>query len=457
MPDQYMSDEQKSKLSEVKNAIMAFLGNADRMSISQYGDEIDVSATATMIVKSDAECLVTGVVLEPEVTDSHGDIYSEEEIYKAMESFNVHCRRNKLQHQVDSGAVVVESWTAKNDETIGGQEVKKGTWLMTTRLPPEEFALVQKGVFTGYSVGCKASTEYLEKSDKPRRRLTNFDFSKEGAEVSLVDKAANKRTILVTKSEAGNIENIEKGLMELLQVVSNLMPQQDQEQEDQSTGSPLQSVMDSLNSVSNQLTKLINLNPEDSLMHSSLEEMQLQPATVPTPQTYNLEKSDMPTNEEILKSLQSEEGQALLSGLIQKATAEKDEQIQKAEQEANKLKSAVELIEKREQARADQEMAATVAKYEDLGVKAEDVDLFKSIASTGEENFKRFQEILEVSKSALDNAGALEVSGADSVEEVSSVELDNGIPKEIHNKAVELQKSDSNLTYEQAILAVARS
>lgn len=105
---------------------------------------------------------VTGIVLVPEEPDLHGDIYSEEEVHNAMISFNTLCNRTKLQHAVDSEAMVIESWQAKSDEIINGKVVKQGTWLLTMKLPPTEWEMVKQGLFTGFSIGCMARSEPID-------------------------------------------------------------------------------------------------------------------------------------------------------------------------------------------------------------------------------------------------------------------------------------------------------
>lgn len=124
--------------------------------------EVEEEKVGLFISKSVDELReVTGIVLIPEQADLHGDIYSEDEIRKAMISFNTLCMNTKLQHSVDSEAKVIESWQSKSDEVLNNKLVKKGTWLMTMKLPKDEWELVKKGSFTGFSIGCKASYEKL--------------------------------------------------------------------------------------------------------------------------------------------------------------------------------------------------------------------------------------------------------------------------------------------------------
>lgn len=453
--DHKKSHDARSVLMELVAKITGLLGNDPELdSLNVYREPdgtLDISTSRRLVVKNEAECLVTGVVLEPEVTDTQGDIYSADEVFKAAESFLAHCRRAKLQHSIDSEATIAESWTTKNDQEIGGQVVKAGTWLMTMRLPPEEFALVTKGEFTGFSVGCKANTEMLEKSDKPKRRLTDFDFSVEGAEVSLVDRAANKRTILVAKADDNEVEpiDVKKGLEEFLSMMGMY-----QEQQPTTESDPLKEALENLRLASSSLSEALGINDDeiedDVGVGSGNTEMGISPNTTPM-SNFILEKNMTIKAEDIKKSLESEAGQELVNAMIAKALEEKDARLEKAEEQNQEFKAALDEISKREEARANELLRETVSSYSDLGLEEKDVELFKAIGETGADNLNRFKEILNTAKSALANAEVLDETGVDSLEEDSAVDSESDLPKTIVNKAAELREKDGNLTYEQSI------
>lgn len=106
----------------------------------------------------------TAVVLRPNEVDLHGDIYDEECVEKACHSYLEFCRKANLQHVVETElATVVESSIAKSDYQLGEGAVKKGDWVMTMRINDDDlWAMCKKGAFTGFSVGCMASTEKLD-------------------------------------------------------------------------------------------------------------------------------------------------------------------------------------------------------------------------------------------------------------------------------------------------------
>lgn len=111
------------------------------------------------ILKEDHERqLVMGVVLEPETEDSQGDVIGSVDIELAAHDFMIKSRQVGLQHMSEADALVVESFIAPSDMTIGEQMIVKGAWIMTIKIVDDFiWSLVKKGEFTGFSVGGFAS------------------------------------------------------------------------------------------------------------------------------------------------------------------------------------------------------------------------------------------------------------------------------------------------------------
>lgn len=138
-------------------------------------------STFGRILKADADShFVTGIVYEPMVEDTQGNYMTEEEITKAAYWFAKNGNQVDLQHcfQKCSGAAVVESYVAKCDMEIEGQEIKKGTWLMTMEISDADvWESIQKGDITGFSMGgigvySEENVELtVEKQDEPRGLL----------------------------------------------------------------------------------------------------------------------------------------------------------------------------------------------------------------------------------------------------------------------------------------------
>lgn len=109
------------------------------------------------------------VVLEPEVVDLHGDIYSEEEVWKACNNFVLHCNKANLFHRVETEDMkFVQNFTAPSEFSLDdGRVIKKGTWLAWTYFPETEtgevlWKGVLEGELNGLSIQCRALVEELE-------------------------------------------------------------------------------------------------------------------------------------------------------------------------------------------------------------------------------------------------------------------------------------------------------
>jgi len=98
--------------------------------------------------------LVTGIVIEPEVEDSYGDIISVVEIEKAMVHFMEKGPEIRIEHNPDSRpkVAIIENWIEREGKVIGEQFVKAGTWLMTTKILDDKvWEMIKSGELTGYS------------------------------------------------------------------------------------------------------------------------------------------------------------------------------------------------------------------------------------------------------------------------------------------------------------------
>lgn len=153
-----ISDARITFVSLVKKA-----ANKKRFLITKAEDgKVSWETESRIILKEesgdddDKHHYVTGIVYEPLVEDTQGNFMTAEEIAKAEHWYMRNAQLVDEQHSFDpvEGTHVVESWLAKSDQTIGDEEIKEGTWLMTVEVTdPDVWDSIQKGEITGFSMG----------------------------------------------------------------------------------------------------------------------------------------------------------------------------------------------------------------------------------------------------------------------------------------------------------------
>ena len=107
------------------------------------------------IVKADdSKRLVYGVVYEPNVEDSQGDFASAPTIEKAAHDFMEWHQKMGVSHQRELPNIrIVESFIAPTDFRLGKADVKKGAWVLVSKVHDDTvWGLVLKGELTGYSI-----------------------------------------------------------------------------------------------------------------------------------------------------------------------------------------------------------------------------------------------------------------------------------------------------------------
>lgn len=109
---------------------------------------------------------VTGVVLQPEVTDAQGDIMSEEVIAKAagdfLAGFNKTSTLGLMHKEFNKRFELRQSFIAPSDMVIANKTVRKGSWVMVVRVKEATiWKAVKDGKITGFSIGGKAKAQKL--------------------------------------------------------------------------------------------------------------------------------------------------------------------------------------------------------------------------------------------------------------------------------------------------------
>ena len=112
------------------------------------------------------ERYVLGVVLEPideSEPDAQGDFYDEEEVRQTAHRYMEFYRNMGIMHRElahDNQIRILESYLAPVAFDLEGQHVRKGTWLLGSRIVDDElWEQVKAGEFTGYSIGGSAVRE----------------------------------------------------------------------------------------------------------------------------------------------------------------------------------------------------------------------------------------------------------------------------------------------------------
>ena len=134
------------------------------------GDTATIQIYGRIVKADEDKHYVTGIVYEPMTEDTDGNYMTEVEITKAAHWFMKNDGKPDIQHCFEKAdnVEIVESYVAKSDMEIEGQQIKKGTWLMTMEVADDDvWGKIEKGEITGFSMGGTGnySTEDVDLSD----------------------------------------------------------------------------------------------------------------------------------------------------------------------------------------------------------------------------------------------------------------------------------------------------
>ncbi len=120
-------------------------------------DTITKEWQATIIAKAQDKQLAYGLILRPDVPDSQGDIYNDEEVEKAAHWYAAHSLgKADWLHETElprGEAVLVESFVSPVGFDWNGFEVKKGDWLGAMWIrDKEKWEAVKKGEIQAFSI-----------------------------------------------------------------------------------------------------------------------------------------------------------------------------------------------------------------------------------------------------------------------------------------------------------------
>lgn len=161
--DEYKKREIRFIRMEIDRALVGVI--FEEISKGELGKEIEKTRDDTEqlskfvkfvgVQKADKnpERIVMGIVYEPDTEDSQGDWATEEEIRKAAYTFMESEQAFKINHDADAAIHILESYIAPVDFTVGEEQVKKGSWLLGSRVVDEDvWEKIETGVYSGYSM-----------------------------------------------------------------------------------------------------------------------------------------------------------------------------------------------------------------------------------------------------------------------------------------------------------------
>ena len=152
----------QSRIPDLSEDDLEKLQEKARELLTEATRKVDVFTKSIPLIKADElgdERFVLGVVLEPDVVDAQGDIYSVEEVRQAAHRFMEEFGGLGLMHRfrVNDQVKVLESYLAPADVAIGETQVRKGTWLLAVRVLADElWNQVKDGTLGGFSIGGSA-------------------------------------------------------------------------------------------------------------------------------------------------------------------------------------------------------------------------------------------------------------------------------------------------------------
>jgi hypothetical protein len=222
-PDRKTPDTTKNILQKADYADNLLVSDFMRMELSTVGLIKDrgersikfeqVEGSDTLIVKHEfpfykdnAKHVIYGIVYEPNTTDSQGDITTAEEIEKAAHTFLEDYNAINLMHQrplAENQVKTCESYIAPQDFTVGGQMIRKGSWVLASHILDKElWDAIEKGYINAYSMEGTGQSSDFSKRDSSnvnvqKRYLVNMIIRA----VALVDKGANRKKFFLMKRE----------------------------------------------------------------------------------------------------------------------------------------------------------------------------------------------------------------------------------------------------------------
>ena len=132
----------------------------EKIELESEEEEVVKDIEIVPIEKGDQH-IVYGIVYEPDTKDAQGDQADEKEIRKAAYYFMEHVQTFKVMHKGSKVKIrILENYIAPVDFMIGKRKVKKGSWVLVTRvLDKKVWQDIKAGKLTGYSMAGSAKID----------------------------------------------------------------------------------------------------------------------------------------------------------------------------------------------------------------------------------------------------------------------------------------------------------
>lgn len=141
----------------ITDGVKAVIGTPKQTKRDDAEEEFEAEVRLLPVEKAEEEKrIVFGVVLEPNETDAQGDTISVEEIEQTAHEWLAKYQNRGFMHRklVNGKVRIYESYIAPANLTIGGQKVKKGTWLLMYHVPDDAiWQQIKSGKLAGFSMG----------------------------------------------------------------------------------------------------------------------------------------------------------------------------------------------------------------------------------------------------------------------------------------------------------------
>ncbi|MDR0125294.1 MULTISPECIES: XkdF-like putative serine protease domain-containing protein [Bacillus] len=231
---------------ELKNAKITHVSYVDRAAnqkkfflMKAKKRQPDFQKEVSVLTKAeDAHRLVYGVVYEPNTPDAHQDFMSAKEIERAAHGFMKDARHIDKQHDFQDGVgEVVESYIAPADFEVGGELIRKGSWVLVTKASQDIWDQIQQGHITGYSMAGTADIVAIEEQDQLLSQgtnerglfslLKNFFLKEEGANMSQQFWSALDHLLETLQSSDGDESSVRAALEQLIPIVQDVLKTDD--------------------------------------------------------------------------------------------------------------------------------------------------------------------------------------------------------------------------------------